>query len=156
MLHRSPADFVLFRTAVPGSAASIEAGVRWLAATQPKGRDGILLVGSLECVRQPTHLHELLGDVNIRRLVDDGECVVQGRPVRLLTDAGLARQKKGLACDGPILAMWPTLRQLSVLAAKVGRSPVGVVVWNYDRDVAPLFDTPDDASDVVDSVRTAR
>jgi hypothetical protein len=149
----APADFVFFRTAVPGSAASIEAGIRWLAAAKPKCQSATLFVGSLDCVRHPTHLHEMLGDVSIRRLIDDGECVVEGRPVRLLTDVALTRQNTRLACEGPILAMWPTLRQLSLLAAKVGRSPVGVIVWSYDKDVAPLLETSDQEAEISNAVR---
>ena len=151
----APAEFIVFRTAVPGSAASIEAGVRWLGSVRPVDHQGILFVATAEALRQPTHLHDMLGQATVRRLLDEGEGEVRGRPVRLLTEHGLGRQRTGLACEGPILAMWPTLLQLRALR-KMRRSPLGVVVWNYDRDVAPLFDEVDEVSEASNEVRNAR
>lgn len=140
MAKRSAAGaFTWFRGDPPGSAVSIAAGVHWLAAVEPKHESGLLFVPTLEALRQPTHLHDMLGKSAVEELLDARRADVRGRLLRLATELDLRSSRRSFQHTGPVLAMWPTLDHIRLLGVTFATSPIGVVVWSYEKDVEPLL-----------------
>ncbi len=135
-----PADaFTCFVGDGPGSATSISDGLSWLASAASGDKTGLIFIATLDALQHPSHVHEILGNASVQKLLDERVTKFRSRYVRLATERDVRSARRDLVHDGPVLALWPTLEHLRLLSSKLKAPCIGIVVWNYAKDVAPFF-----------------
>ncbi len=130
-------SFAIFGEA--GDEASVAGGLAWLRSAEPTGKGAVIWIGALVDLNNPEFLRKHLGEAALKQLKKERKSVLRGRPVTLVTKADLGPGKGPISFGGPILAFWPSLENLRLIVKSARGAPIGVVAWDYKRDVAPLL-----------------